>query len=125
MSNHEEKAPLPFGEVVEESPGQLIESGRNRATSAEKVVSIKCFPGDPYTVLEPIPVEILPIDHGTVEVRFTEGNLGWSDGTIEEAVEVLKEVILSTMEDLEEHEAILGPDARQQLAVLRKHLKKC
>ncbi|MBC9867730.1 MAG: hypothetical protein F7O42_07605 [Opitutae bacterium] len=76
-------------------------------------------------MLEPIPIKILPLDQRTIEARFLEGNIGWADDTMEEAVEVLKEVILSTMEDLEEHEAILGPDARQQLAVFRKHLKKC
>ncbi len=112
---------MPSGKVVEEPPVQEIESGRTWAASIEKEVSINSLTGEPYTVLEPIPIKILPLDQRTIEARFVEGNIGWSDDTIEEAVEVLKEVILSTMEDLEEHEAILGPNARQQLAVLRKH----
>ncbi len=75
-------------------------------------------------VLKPILVNVQILDNGTTfEASFKEGNIGWSDDSLDEAIEGLKAEILNALEDFEAHESILGPGPKRQLAVLRKHLE--
>jgi len=80
------------------------------------------FPGEPYIVLRPIPVNFQPCDLEGFEASFTEANIAWVGDTTLEAINGLKAEILDTLEDYEQHEDRLGPEPQRQLAVLRSYI---
>ncbi len=79
-----------------------------------------------YALLRPIPIFLTTCAGRpkTVIASFEEGNIAWSDDNMDNAFVVIKEVILGTMEDLEENESNLSEFAWQQLIALREFIKR-
>ena len=99
----------------------LSETESSRFTNRHLITD---FSGEPYRVLEAIPVTVRSLDIGDeVEAAFEEGNIAWVDRSRVEAINGLKAEILNTLEDYEANKDRLGPEPTRQLAVLRSYLE--
>jgi len=78
----------------------------------------------PYEILKPIQV-LIKADGDEFVACFVDANIATGGSTLEEAVENLKDILVSTMEVLESHRPEqLGPGPAKQLAVLREFIRK-
>ena len=76
---------------------------------------------EPYTLREPIPVEIEATEDGFV-AGFVEGLVYASGDTREEAVDELTLLTLAMFEALRSHQGELGAAASEQFRVLSQHI---
>lgn len=81
------------------------------------------FPGEPYTVLRRIPVDIVRLDVGSYEARFDEANIAISGTDAKDALQAISADILDTYEILL-GETYLGVDAAHQLEVLESYIEQ-
>lgn len=84
--------------------------------------SINSLPGEPYTLLQPIPVKIERIEDNDSLASFEEANIAMSGETEQEAFQNLVAAVLDSFEDFSGEEASLGPEPARQLRVLRRYL---
>lgn len=88
------------------------------------VVPISTFAPEPWDVAGPIHAVVQPAGEGYT-ATFFDANIAASGDTQQDAIDNLKEMVLLTLEDLEEEpEERLGIEAARQLAVLRKLIKR-
>lgn len=76
-----------------------------------------------YRILQPIPLEIRRVGIGDFEASFREANIAMSGSDSHDALQALVAEILDTF-DLLLSEPSLGPDAAEQLQILRKYIGK-
>ena len=76
-----------------------------------------------YRILRPIPLEIKRDGGGNFEASFREANIAMSGSDSHDAFQALVAEILDTF-DLLLSEPSLGPDAAEQLQILRKYIGK-
>ena len=74
-----------------------------------------------YRVLQPIPVRIKRIGNRDFEASFREANIAMSGSDSQDAYEALVADILETFDVLTAEQA-LGPDAADQLRILRTYI---
>lgn len=82
------------------------------------------FPGEPFVLLQKIPLNIRRIDAYNYLAEFEEANIGMSGDSREEAIENLACTILDTFENYEKEEHRLGKEPSRQLTVLRSYIRK-
>src|ERR1035437_868617 len=88
----------------------------NATIAAYKITDL----GDePYTLTEPIPVEIEPTEDGFV-AGFAEGGVFASGDTLEEAIENLTSSILDTFDILTARQDKLGIGLHKEFRVLSR-----
>ena len=85
--------------------------------------TIGLLPGEPYTLLRPIPVRIEQVEAGDFLAEFDEANIAISGETYQEAFQNLIAEILNAFENFSTEEASLGPEPTRQLKVLRNYLR--
>lgn len=76
-----------------------------------------------YRILQPIPLEIKRVGIGDFEASFREANIAMSGSDSHDAFQALVAEILDTF-DLLLSEPSLGPDAAEQLQILRTYIGK-
>lgn len=76
-----------------------------------------------YRILQPIPLEIKRVGTGNFEASFNEANIAMSGSDSNDAFQALVAEILDTL-DLLLSEPSLGPDAAEQLRILRTYIVK-
>jgi hypothetical protein len=86
------------------------------------VLPIQSFAPDRYEVLKPI-WAVVQEDDGAFVASFFDANINASGNDQLDAVEMLKEMIVSTFRLFAEKEAVLGPETQRQFAVLREFMK--
>ena len=74
-----------------------------------------------YRVRQPIPVRIKRIGHRDFEASFREANIAMSGSDSQDAYEALVADVLETF-DVLTAEQTLGPDAAEQLRILRTYI---
>lgn len=84
--------------------------------------AISSLPGEPYTLLQPIPVKIEQIEEGDFLAGFDEANVAMSGETYQEAFQNLVAEVLNSFESFITEEANLGPEPARQLGILKKYL---
>jgi hypothetical protein len=87
------------------------------------MVPIETLAPEPFVLKRSFHVVVSPSD-GEFTATFFDANIGMSGDTAEEAVRNLKTVIVDTLEQFEQKEAILGPEPARQLAVLREFIQR-
>lgn len=105
-----------------------IELLKNRITKLEEnksiIVPIETFAPEPYELLKPFHI-VLQQDEDEFIASFFEANLGASGDTKKEAIDNLKDIIISTFEILKEHkESQIGPEPFRQLKVLEEFIRE-
>ena len=84
---------------------------------------ISSLPGEPYTLLRPIPVKIEQVEQDDFLARFEEANIGMSGETAQEALQNLLIDVLDAFELFCKEETNLGPEPTCQLRVLRRYIQ--
>lgn len=84
---------------------------------------INSLPGEPYALLEPIPVKIETVGDGDYIASFDEANIAISGETYQEAFQNLIAEILNSFENFIREEGNLGPEPSRQLRILKRYLK--
>ena len=129
LSEHAELAGVLYGNVIgaqQQMQSQVLHQFITWVTDSpdsqfRNSEAINEFPAEPYRVLKPIIARIRSGLPG-YEASFPEANIAWIDESREEAISGLRAEVLNTLEDYEEHEAVLGPEPRRQLNVLREYI---
>ena len=78
---------------------------------------------EPYEMLWPIRIRVRMVDGG-YEASWIDGNIVCADDNKTGAIKNLGEVILDTFEVYQENQAVLGPEPKRQIALMRKHFKR-
>jgi len=104
-----------------------IELLKNRITKLEEnksiIVPIETFAPESYELLKPFHI-VLQQDEDEFIASFFEANLGASGDTQGEAIDNLKDIIITTFGILKEHEkSQLGPGPLHQLEVLEEFIR--
>ena len=87
--------------------------------------SITEFPNEPYEVMVPIPVSIKQDAPEDFTASFVRANIAMTGNTLNDAWTSLAAHILDVFEMLIEHpQEKLGRGPRQQLEILRQHIKE-
>ncbi len=73
-------------------------------------------------LLRPIPVTVQQED-GVYAASFEDANVNASGETLNDALDMLKEMIAFTYEEYSEKEAVLGIGPQKQLAALRRFVR--
>ena len=77
-----------------------------------------------YALLMPIPYRTERIDDGTYVASFEAANVSISGTSFRDAYQSLIAEILDSFDTLLANETVLGPDAKEQLEVLRRYIGK-
>jgi hypothetical protein len=102
-----------------QNPDAETTAGFIDITKGADVLWINTFAPEPYRVLRPIPVRIVPSDRGWIASLY-DANIHASGDTEGEAFENVRSLMLEAYEMLsEEKPATLGPEPAKQLARLR------
>jgi hypothetical protein len=75
-----------------------------------------------YEIIKPIPV-VMQEEDGVSVASFIEANINASGETVPDAIDMLKDMIVSSYQLFVEKESVLGEGPKTQLTVLRKHLQ--
>ena len=87
--------------------------------------SITEFPNEPYEVIVPIPVSIKQDALEDFTASFVRANIAMTGNTLNDAWTSLAAHILDVFEMLTEHpQEKLGRGPRQQLEILRQHIRE-
>ena len=106
--------------VVRESDGSVNHDWPRRCSK-----SITEFPNEPYEVIVPIPVSIKQDALDDFTASFVRANIAMTGNTLNDAWTSLAAHILDVFEMLTEHpQEKLGRGPRQQLEILRQHIKE-
>lgn len=81
------------------------------------------FPGEPYDILQPIPIKIECMGEDDFLASFDEVNLSIGGETEQEALQNIIAEILDTFEIFSGEEYRIGPEPAHQLRVMKKYLK--
>ena len=93
-------------------------------TESSHIVPITTFAPEPYRVINPISVLIVPSE-GEYIASLVEANIHSSGDTLEEAVENVKSLILDIFEILSTTDpSHLGPEPTKQLARLKSFISR-
>ncbi len=84
--------------------------------------AIDRVPGEPYRILQPIPVKIERMGDADFLATFVAGNIGISGSTRTDAFQALLAEILDTFDLLTAEESALSPAAAKQLQILRNYI---
>ena len=84
---------------------------------------ITVLPDDRYTLLQPIPVQIIPTEDGSWIARFELANIGMSGSDPHDAKESLAYDIVDMMDIFTEEEDMLIPKLKRDLDVLRRYIR--
>jgi hypothetical protein len=87
------------------------------------VVPLTTLGAEPFDVIREIPVVVSPEDDGYL-ATFLDANIGIAGDNKEEAVANLQMLLVDMFDDLEARETRLGPHPKQQLAILRTHMRR-
>jgi predicted RNase H-like HicB family nuclease len=88
------------------------------------IVPIASFAPEPYEVLKPFSVVVKPVDNEYV-ATFFDANLSMTGDTEVEAVDNLKDIILTVFDKLQtETSDNLGVEPKRQLDILRSLIRK-
>jgi hypothetical protein len=87
------------------------------------VVPLTTLGAEPFDVIREIPVVVSPEDDGYL-ATFLDANIGIAGDNKEEAVANLQMLLVDMFDDLEAQETRLGPRPKQQLAILRTHMRR-
>jgi hypothetical protein len=115
-------------DLSEDRAGHFVTVGEFEDTTELKPrqtilrTTISSLPGEPYTLLQPIPLKIDQVGEGDFLAGFDEANIAMSGETSQEAFQNLIAEILNAFESFSVEEANLGPEPARQLRILKKYL---
>ncbi len=112
-----------IGEITWElEGGRYQEGGVLQWQEGSSRAFIYSFPGEPYVIREPIPVNIERLGVNDCIARFEEANVAMSGETEQEAFQNLIAEILDAFEALSGEANNLGLEPARQLGVLNKYV---